>query len=109
MLFGLLAAFAAGEDRDVSIARLLEECWSVTPQARQAADAQLQGLLRSSPLDMTAIQAGWLVLMQQRRFDEAQKLIDQHLKHAPDDLGLPGGHVDRRASFRAPRIPAAGR
>jgi hypothetical protein len=86
VLVGLLAAIAVGEDRARAITKLLEEGWSITPQARRAADAHLQGLLQATSADALALQAGWLVLMQQRRFEEAQKLIDQHLKHAPDDL-----------------------
>jgi hypothetical protein len=36
--------------------------------------------------DLRALEASWLVLMQQRRFDEALKRIDEHLAKGPDDL-----------------------
>jgi hypothetical protein len=77
---------AVADDRAAAITRLLNDAWSITPQARQAADAQLPELRRLAPADVTALTAGWLVLMQQRRFEEAHTLIDQHLAHAPDDL-----------------------
>ena len=69
-----------------AIARLLDVGWSIKPQARAAADAQLDEVRRLAGADLRALEASWLVLMQQRRFDEALKRIDEHLVKEPDDL-----------------------
>jgi DNA repair exonuclease SbcCD ATPase subunit len=82
----LLAGTAHAADASAAIARLLDVGWSNTPQARADADLQLEVVLRAAPSDVRALEASWLVLMQQRRFDEALKRIDEHLDKQPDDL-----------------------
>jgi hypothetical protein len=82
----LLAHTAAGDEAAEAISKLLDVGWSITPQARQAADAQYEELTKIAPRDPRALEAWWLVLMQQRRFDEALKQIELHLKREPDDL-----------------------
>ncbi len=69
-----------------AIAKLLEVGWSITPQARAAADLQWSEVQRLAGSDLRAIEASWLVLMQQRRFDEALKRLDEHLAKSPDDF-----------------------
>jgi hypothetical protein len=74
------------DESGASIARLLDVGWSITPQSRAAADEQWTEVQRLAGSDLRAIKASWLVLMQQRRFDEALKRIDQQLSKTPDDL-----------------------
>jgi hypothetical protein len=69
-----------------AIAKLLEVGWSIAPQARVAADLQWSEVQRLAGSDVRAIEASWLVLMQQRRFDEALKRLDEHLAKSPDDF-----------------------
>jgi hypothetical protein len=83
-LFLIPTAWAT--DREASIAKLLDVGWSITPQSRAAADEQWPEVQRLAGSDLRAIKASWLVLMQQRRFDEALKRIDQHLAKSPDDF-----------------------
>src|SRR5439155_15126435 len=68
-------------------ARLLDVGWAVTSQARTAADLQYDEVARIAGGDPRAVEAAWLVLMQQRRFDDALKRIDEYLALRPDDLG----------------------
>jgi hypothetical protein len=82
----LLARPAVAADASAAIAKLLDVGWSVTPQARAAADLQYQEVVRLAGADLKAIEASWLVLMQQRRFDEALKRLDEHLARDPEDL-----------------------
>lgn len=86
-LFSLLFfAGARGDQRSDAIAKLLDVGWSITPQARAAADEQYDKVLRLAAGDPRALEASWLVLMQQRRFEEALKRIEEHLAKAPDDI-----------------------
>jgi len=86
-LMALLASvLAAEEEPGTAIARLLDAGWGVTPQARAAADAQLPELADLADTNADASQAIWLVLMQERRFDEALRRLDEHLRRWPDDL-----------------------
>src|SRR6187431_2648355 len=55
-----------------AIVKLIEVGWAVTPQARIAADAQYQEVLKIAGRDPRALWASWLVLMQQRRFEDAR-------------------------------------
>lgn len=75
-----------GDQRADAIAKLLDVGWAVTPQARSAADLQFAELQKLVGTDPQALAASWLVLMQQRRFDEALKRLDEYLGDAPDDL-----------------------
>jgi hypothetical protein len=77
---------AHGSDATDAIARLLDVGWSQAPQARSAADAEWLALQRLAPSDVRAIEASWLVLMQQRRFEEALKRLGEHLAKEPNDL-----------------------
>jgi len=85
LLFVTSAAARAG-DADTAIAKLLDVGWSVSPQARTAADLQYQEILKVAPDDARASEASWLVLMVQRRFDAALKRLDEHLVRWPSDL-----------------------
>jgi DNA repair exonuclease SbcCD ATPase subunit len=71
---------------EASISKLLDVGWTITPQSRAAADEQWTEVRRLAGSDLRAIKASWLVLMQQRRFEEALKRIDEHLAKSPDDL-----------------------
>ncbi len=84
----LLCCGAAGAESaaGTAIAKLLEVGWSITPQARAAADLQMSEVQRLAGSDLRAIEASWLVLMQQRRFDEALKRLDEYLAKSPDDF-----------------------
>src|SRR5262245_24994038 len=77
---------ARADHESAAIAKLLEVGWSITPQARAAADQQYEEVVRLAGKDTRALVASWLVLMQQRRFDEALKRLDEHLAKQPDDL-----------------------
>jgi len=84
-LLSLAGSARAENAADASIAKLLEVGWSISPQARAAADAQWAEVQRLARGDLRAIEASWLVLMQQRRFDEALKRLDEHLARSPED------------------------
>jgi len=81
-----LSARADEATTNAAIARLLDVGWSPSSQARAAADSQSQIALQSAAGDPRALAAVWLVLMQQRRFEEALKRVDEHLAADPDDL-----------------------
>jgi hypothetical protein len=77
---------AAGRD---AILKLLDVGWATTPQARTAADLQYQEVQRLAAGDTQGLAASALVLMQQRRYDEALKRVDQLLvKDVTDLTGL---------------------
>src|SRR6266536_918776 len=59
---------ARGGDGSAAIAKLLDVGWSITPQARTDADLQYEEVRRLAGSDPRALEASWLVLMQQRRF-----------------------------------------
>src|SRR5687767_11850709 len=69
-----------------AIVKLIDVGWAVTPQARVAADIQYQEALKVAGRDPRALWASWLVLMQQRRFEEARPRLDEYLAKAPEDL-----------------------
>jgi hypothetical protein len=86
---GLLSPGQAAADEAESraaIARLLDVGWATTPQARIAADLQWDEVARASGGAPRALAAGWLVLLQQRRYDDGLKRIEEHLARAPNDL-----------------------
>jgi hypothetical protein len=85
-LLFLFTAPAFCADTSAAIAKLLDVGWSATSQARADADLQLEEVRRVAGSDVRALEASWLVLMQQRRFDEALKRIDEHLAKEPADL-----------------------
>src|SRR5262245_9006187 len=69
-----------------AVSKLLEIGWNQSAQARAATDAQSQAALQVAGRDSRALTAAWLVLIQQRRFEEALKRADEHLEAAPDDV-----------------------
>lgn len=69
-----------------AIARLLEVGWAATPQAHTAADAQYDQLMQLAPGDRSALTASLLVLMQQRRFDDAYRRVNEILTKDPTDI-----------------------
>jgi hypothetical protein len=79
-------ARADGMEANQAIIKLLDVGWSPSAQARAAADAQTQLTLQAAGRDRRALAAAWLVLMQQRRFDDALKRVVEHLGADPDDL-----------------------
>jgi hypothetical protein len=82
----LVTGSARGSDASAAIVKLLDVGWSISPQARLAADAQYEEVVRLAGSDARALEASWLVLMQQRRFDDALARIDEHLAKEPGDL-----------------------
>ena len=86
ILVGWASGPASADEVPAAVARLFEVGWSITLQARQAADAQHEILQGIAPADSRASKAWWLVLMQQRRFDEALKEIQRYLEREPGDL-----------------------
>jgi hypothetical protein len=87
MLTSFAAPATAGEaEARAAIAKLLDVGWAVTPQARAAADVQYQEVLKAAGSDTRALEASWLVLMQQHRYDEARQRLDEHLAKSPEDL-----------------------
>jgi hypothetical protein len=86
-VLGLCAAASADElAARRAIVALLDAGWAASPQARAAADAQIPDVLAAAKDDVRAHAAVWLVLMQQRRYDDARARIEEHLAKAPDDL-----------------------
>lgn len=69
-----------------AILKLLDVGWATTPQGRIAADAQYQEVAVAAAGDARGLTAAWLVLLQQRRYDEGLKRLDEHLAITPTDL-----------------------
>jgi predicted nucleic acid-binding Zn-ribbon protein len=90
-LIPLLTAAATANDAALKagIVRMLDVGWSVTPTARAAADAQYSELQMLAPGDERLLTASILVLLQQRRYEEAGKRMDELLAIDDDNiLGL---------------------
>jgi predicted nucleic acid-binding Zn-ribbon protein len=85
----LLCNGAANAD-DVAIkagiARMMDVGWSVTPTARAAADAQYIELQATAAGDERLLTASVLVLLQQRRYEEAGKRLDELLTQDADNI-----------------------
>src|SRR4029453_7938786 len=79
----LLIGAARGDDAAAAIAKLLDVGWSISPQARLAADAQYEEVVRLAVKDVRGLEASWLVLMQQRRFDDALDRLCGELGRTP--------------------------
>jgi hypothetical protein len=77
---------SAEEAGAAAIARLLEVGWDGSPAARKAADQQTFEVARLVGRDPRALTASWLVLIQQRRYEEAVQRLDTLLAIVPDDL-----------------------
>ena len=69
-----------------AIAKLLDVGWAATPKARAAADAQFDVVRLLSGPSPAALEASLLVLLQQRRYDDASKRADDLLARNPADL-----------------------
>jgi predicted nucleic acid-binding Zn-ribbon protein len=89
ILLLLLCTGAANAD-DVAIkagiTRMMEVGWSVTPTARAAADAQYVELQATAAGDVRLLTASALVLLQQRRYEEAGKRLDELLLQDADSI-----------------------
>ncbi|MDX1947942.1 MAG: hypothetical protein SFU86_21260 [Pirellulaceae bacterium] len=81
-----LPAFADEAEAKAAIIKLLEVGWEPTAQARTAADLQYQEVQRLAGTDPAALTASLLVLMQQRRYDDAHKRLEELLAKDADDL-----------------------
>jgi hypothetical protein len=86
LLFSLALPARADEAANLAIAKLLSVGWSITPAARAAGDLQYQEVVRLAGGDTRGLMASWLVLMQQRRFDDALARLEEHLARSPEDL-----------------------
>src|SRR5688572_5392972 len=80
------SASALDAPAKAAIGKLLEVGWSASPQARTAADLQYDEVLRVAAGDKAALTASLLVLLQQRRYDEALKRADALLAKDETDL-----------------------
>jgi chromosome segregation ATPase len=69
-----------------AIAKLLDVGWGTTPKVRIAADAQYNEVRRLAGPTPAALEASLLVLLQQRRFDDAAKRSDELLERDPGNL-----------------------
>ena len=69
-----------------AIARLLEVGWSTTPQPRAVVDEEQAHVARLAGGDRRALTASLLVLLQQRRYDDALKRAEMMLARDPADL-----------------------
>lgn len=87
-LIPLLAATATANDAALKagIVRMLDVGWSVTPTARAAADAQYTELQMLAPGNERLLTASILVLLQQRRYEEAGKRMDELLAIDDDNI-----------------------
>ena len=86
-----LVSTAAANDAmtKAGITRLLDVGWSVTPTARAAGDAQYLELATTAPGNVQVLTASSLVLLQQKRYEDAGKRLDELLTQDPkNQLGL---------------------
>jgi hypothetical protein len=83
---GQSAVRADEAEANAAIVKLLQVGWTGNFQSRATADFQYQEVLKLAAGDARAISASWLVLMQQRRYDDALKRIDEYLAKQPADL-----------------------
>src|SRR5262249_8361609 len=82
----LVPGAVRGDQKSDAITKLLDVGWAVTSQARTAADLQYDEVARMAAGDPRGLEAAWLVLMQQRRYEDALKRIDEYLALRPDNL-----------------------
>jgi len=78
---------AAQDDAETrrAIRELLDVGWSKLPGARAAADAAYMDESVSIAGDLRGVKAWTLVLLQQGRYEEASKQVDQWLEREPND------------------------
>lgn len=88
LLPSLLTSASAADDAKgrEAIAKLLDVGWAATPKARAASDAQYDEVRRLAGPTPAALEASLLVLLQQRRFEDATKRADELLAKNPADL-----------------------
>ncbi len=86
LLLGSSIATADELALKTGITRMMDVGWSVTPTARAAADAQYGELQAIAAGDVRLLTASALVLLQQRRYEEAGKRLDELL--AQDEHNL---------------------
>jgi hypothetical protein len=87
-LVSLASQVALADEADTkrAIGRLIQVGWSTSAQARTAADA---AFAEESPViagDLRALEAWTLILIQQRRYEDASKRVDQWLSKDADNL-----------------------
>jgi len=86
VFFFAIGASANDAALKAGLARMLDVGWSVTPTARAAADAQYVELAATAPGDVRLLTASALVLLQQRRYEEAGKRLDELLAIDGDNI-----------------------
>jgi hypothetical protein len=89
LLMGVLVGSAAAADEAAvraEIARLLEVGWGTTPKDRTATNEQYAKVKRLAGESPVALRASLVVLLQQRRYDEALQRTDELLDVDPADL-----------------------
>ena len=88
LIICLLAGGASANEvvLKAGLVRMLDVGWSVTPTARAAADAQYVELQTLAASDVRLLTASALVLLQQRRYEEAGKRLDELLVQDEDNL-----------------------
>lgn len=81
LVIGFFAVPAGADEAEANaaIVKLLQVGWTGNFQARAASDLQYQEVLKVAAGDPKALTASWLVLMHQRRYDDALKRIDECL------------------------------
>lgn len=84
-LLGGPAAAPAADELSVAIGRLLEVGWGTSPRARAEGDAAYELVQRLGREDARALQAGWLVLLKQGRYEEALSRLEAHLERDPHE------------------------
>jgi len=81
-------ARAADSPLKVELSRLLDVGWSSSPAARKAADQQYDRLRSVAAGNLRADYAYLLVLLKQRRYPDAEKVLDRLLAADPDNLAF---------------------
>lgn len=86
MLVNLAAAAEEPASGNTAILQLLDAGWRPAFAARAAADEQFEAARTLAPGDTRVLAAYWLVLTQQRRYEDALSCLNDYLKKQPTSI-----------------------